>query len=105
MAIFISIVILGVYFCIMGFLASKISDAAERKGYEKRTYFHICFWLGVLGFLVVIALPDLTIQQQNEKMIRLLEAGNSTVSSNTTSNPTSGNQSTPYAQSIQLPSL
>lgn len=103
MAIFISIIVLVVLLCINGFLANKMSDAAENKGYDKRTYFHICFWLGVIGYLIVIALPDLTIRKQNEKIIKLLETI-SAVSSVPAPASVSSNTVAKNA-SIQLPSL
>lgn len=32
--------------------------AAQAKGYARKKYFWICFLLGVIGYLLVIALPD-----------------------------------------------
>lgn len=31
---------------------------ASEKGWSERRYFHFCFWLGLVGLLMVIALPD-----------------------------------------------
>ena len=33
----------------------------------------MCFWLGIIGCVYVAALPDKIQQQQNQKMIELLE--------------------------------
>lgn len=74
MAIFMVLVIVVVLLCISGFLASILSDAAEQKGYEKRRYFYVCFWLGIFGYCTVIALPDVKLQEQNEQIISLLKA-------------------------------
>ena len=41
-----------------GLLASNASDIAQDKGYEKRKWFHMCFWLGLPAYLIVCAMPD-----------------------------------------------
>ena len=58
---------------ILGFLAGEISNVAENKGYPKRRYFHICFWLGPLGYLIVIALPDLKARELQQQILAALE--------------------------------
>lgn len=40
------------------FIAKKFSDIAEMKGHEGNTYFWFTFWLGLVGMLMVIALPE-----------------------------------------------
>ena len=40
------------------YLANQFSAAARQKGHHDRKYFWICFWLGLVGYLLVIALPD-----------------------------------------------
>ena len=76
------IVILIVVLCLHGYLASNASDMANEKGYEKRKWFHICFWLGPIGFIIVASMPDLVIRknqnQTNELLGKLLEAYNTT---------------------------
>lgn len=67
--IFLSFV---VAICISAFLASEMSNIAEQKGYEQRRYFHICFWLGLFGFLIVIALPDKVLLEKLEASNRPL---------------------------------
>ena len=56
-------------------MAKKFENIAFQKGYAKKeTYlFAMCFLLGFIGYLYVLALPDLTLQKQNEKIISLLE--------------------------------
>lgn len=44
--------------CLNYFLAKWFFEAAEAKGWHSRKYFWICFWLGLVGYLLVIALPD-----------------------------------------------
>ena len=43
---------------VKGLLASNASDIAQDKGYEKRKWFHMCFWLGLPAYLIVCAMPD-----------------------------------------------
>lgn len=39
------------------FLAGQFFEAATAKGYTDKKYYWICFWLGLPGWLLVIALP------------------------------------------------
>lgn len=43
---------------IHGFASSKMNEIAVMKGYPEGGYFGWCFWLGIVGYLMVIALPD-----------------------------------------------
>ena len=43
---------------VKGLLASNASDVAQDKGYEKRKWFHMCFWLSLPAYLIVCAMPD-----------------------------------------------
>lgn len=40
------------------YVAKQFFGAAQAKGYNERKYLWICFWLGFVGYLLVIALPD-----------------------------------------------
>lgn len=40
------------------FISLEFGRIAEAKGHSSRRYFHFCFWLGLVGILMVIALPD-----------------------------------------------
>lgn len=40
------------------FIANWFFEAAEEKGYHDKKYFWICFWLGLIGWILVCALPD-----------------------------------------------
>ena len=54
-------------------VAGLMGEAAKKKGYgEEAHIFAICFWLGIVGYLYVIALPDLTQRKQLDKIIKLL---------------------------------
>lgn len=37
---------------------------AVDKGYNKKVYLHLCFWLGLVGYLLIIAMPDRGSNQQ-----------------------------------------
>ena len=55
-------------------IAKKFEKIAFQKGYDRSIHsFAMCFWLGMIGYLYVIALPDLTQQKRMDKMIALLE--------------------------------
>ena len=41
-----------------GYLANQFYEVAKEKGFTDRKYLWICFWLGAIGYLLVIALPD-----------------------------------------------
>ena len=43
---------------ILYYIAKQFYAVAVDKGHPERKYFHICFWLGLVGYLLVIALPD-----------------------------------------------
>lgn len=71
LVMFLWIVILIVALCLHGLLASKASDVACDKGYEKRTWFHMCFWLGFISFVIIAAMPDKKLREQTNTMILL----------------------------------
>lgn len=46
-------------------IASKFEQIASLKGYGKEIHsFALCFWLGIIGYLYVAALPDLKRESQ-----------------------------------------
>ncbi|MEG0638723.1 MAG: hypothetical protein RR824_01710 [Clostridia bacterium] len=72
-----------IFFCVMGFaillginarIASEFANIAEEKGYESRRYWHFCFWLSIVGYLIVIALPDRKLAELS-KALTDLKAG------------------------------
>ena len=69
----IYVVIIIVALCLNGLLASKASDIAQEKGYEKKTWFHMCFWLGIFAYVVVAAMPDKEMRLKQDKTIQLLQ--------------------------------
>lgn len=40
------------------FIAREFSAIAHAKGYDERRYWHVAFWLGLVGYLIIIGLPD-----------------------------------------------
>ena len=59
-------------------IAKKFEQIAFSKGYSKEIHaFGMCFWLGLVGYLYVIALPDINhdtkILNQQKRMIELLK--------------------------------
>ena len=71
---FLNIIILIIGLCLSALFASKASDAAADKGYNKLTWFHMCFWLGPIPYIIVAALPDITLHYQNNELIALQKA-------------------------------
>ena len=56
--IFFYIAILALAIYLQYILASFFANVAEEKGYHEKRYFWTPFWLGIVGYLLVIALPD-----------------------------------------------
>lgn len=55
-------------------IAKMMANVAASKGYGKEAHaFAMCFWLGVCGYIYVTALPDKILQEQNRRMLELLE--------------------------------
>ena len=52
------LVFLVIFFWINYLIAKNFYMIAQQKGYAEGKYFHFCFWLGLVGYLMVIALPD-----------------------------------------------
>ncbi len=56
---------------INGAFASVASNIAAEKGYSKRGWFHACFWLPLITYILIAAMPDMELRKQNEEMIEL----------------------------------
>ena len=50
--IFVFWIVISIY------LAEQFYEVVQEKGYDDRKYFWICFWFGIPGYLLVIALPS-----------------------------------------------
>lgn len=55
---FFIFVVIVVIFVINCFAAEQFSEIASMKGHLNKKYFWWCFWLGIVGWAMVIALPD-----------------------------------------------
>lgn len=59
---------------VWGFLAKQMANVAAMKGYGKEIHaWAWCFWLGILGYIYVLSLPDKVTQSQNQQIIELLK--------------------------------
>ncbi len=71
--ILLYLAIIVAYIIIMVKLANHMRDIAYSKGYDDRWHpWAWSFWLGILGFIYVLALPDLVARKNQETMIALL---------------------------------
>ena len=55
---FCSLIGLALYLWLCYYLAEQFYEAAKAKGYSDKKYFWITFWLGPIGYWLIIALPD-----------------------------------------------
>lgn len=58
MAVLLLLIGLAVVIWIDWYLAKQFYEAAQAKGYRSRKYLWISFLVGIIGYLLVIALPD-----------------------------------------------
>lgn len=66
----IAVLIVLIIFIIHLLLCRKLAKLAEAKGYSRRAYFHLCFWIGLGGYIIVAALPDRALHQKIEVLHR-----------------------------------
>lgn len=57
-ALVVMLVVLIIALVIWFKICKNMSRIAADKGYTERRWFHYCFWLGMVGFLMIIAMPD-----------------------------------------------
>ena len=67
----IALIVILILILIRFIVALKFEKIAFQKGYDKKIHsFAMCFWLGIIGYLYVIALPNLnthpTVETQEE---------------------------------------
>ena len=62
--ILVGVVILSIF--INHLIAAAFYDIAQKKGHYEKRYYWISFWLGIVGYLLVIALPDLFARPQKQ---------------------------------------
>ena len=71
------IFIIFIFIVVNYFISKKMESIAEDKGYTNSHAFVLCFFLGIAGYLYVIALPDLVAREQMKKLLLLTEQRNS----------------------------
>ena len=82
---YIIIIVLAIFVNII--LSMKFNEIANEKGYDGMNYFWLCFFLGSIGFIMVAALPDLTLRYYLNQL-----------QSNSTPQPTHRQSSTPLTE-------
>ena len=69
----LSLVIIAIFVANL-VLAYKMSEVAAMKGYGDEVHaWAWCIWLGIFGYIYVLSLPDKVTQEQNQRIIELLE--------------------------------
>lgn len=84
------------------FVTRQFADIAESKGYDRLRYWRISFWLGAVGDLIILALPDLKQRNLQQQMLEELKRMNGTQEASPV--PRSTASSLP-ASSFELPQL
>ncbi len=74
-----------VYLVIAGIGATKMKEVAEKKGYDDSPAWSMCFWLGIFGYMYVIALPDRVAYEQNRQILKELKEIKDSLERNTVS--------------------
>ena len=105
MIVFIWFLIAPIVLLIHGMLASEMSDSAKSKGHSKRRYFHLCFWLGIVGYLCVLA-PQTSRIGTGERIIALLQSSQSPYEASLSpSHPLRRHRGGPAPRNAELPPL
>lgn len=60
-----------IFLWIDAMFAGTASNIAGDKGYSQKRWFHACFWLPGITYILVAALPDMELRRQNDEMIEL----------------------------------
>lgn len=58
MIIVVRIILLILFIILQYYIAKQFESTAADKGYKHSRYFHLCFWFGIVGYILVAALPD-----------------------------------------------
>ncbi|MEF9879718.1 MAG: hypothetical protein RSE58_08740 [Clostridia bacterium] len=82
--ILVWVVGLAIFLVINVLIAGEFANIAEEKGFERRRYWHFCFWLSFVGYLIVIALPNRKLAELSKALTDLkAEAGDSGIAAAT----------------------
>ncbi len=60
------IIILAVIIAANVVISKKMEEIAKMKGHRNSHAFAVCFWLGILGYVYVLCLPDLNERRLQE---------------------------------------
>ena len=56
---FIPMLVIAILFILLWHgVAKNFARIAADKGYPEKKWFHYCFWMGLVGILMVCAMPD-----------------------------------------------
>ena len=68
------LIVLAVFLLINYLIAKKFEEIAFIKGYSEQDHtFAMCFWLGIVGYIYVLALPDLVTIKKSAAQGRRIE--------------------------------
>lgn len=68
--VFAGIIVLGLLIWLQAYIAEAFYDAALSKGYVSRKYYWLTFFCGVVGMLLVVALPQpIGLKKQNAQSL------------------------------------
>ena len=70
--VLVYIIVLAVAIVLHLYIVHVATEIAADKGYTERKWFHICFWFGILGFMLVAAMPDLRARELQAETNKLL---------------------------------
>ena len=52
------LIVLGLLIWLDWYIAKQFEEVAQKKAHTQKKYFWLCFLLGAVGYLLVVALPD-----------------------------------------------
>lgn len=55
-------------------VAKKFAKIAEMKGHDGYAYFYYVFFLGIVGMLMVVALPDNDVEENTARILDILKS-------------------------------
>ena len=58
MELLITLIVCALVIWLFWYIAKQFEEAAQKKGHTRKKYFWLCFLLGAVGYLLVVALPD-----------------------------------------------
>ena len=70
--VLVYIIVLAVAIVLHLYIVHVATEIAADKGYTERKWFHICFWFGIFGFILVAAMPDLRARELQVETNKLL---------------------------------